>query len=107
MVCGATIDVFNKDLQRGFGVVTKLVIPRPKAGDAEVAGFYKKSRRKTFDLSVINMALLAKLRSNVVEEIRVALGGAEEVYVLPKAGGVMFHIFFFYCSLSFISGLYL
>jgi xanthine dehydrogenase iron-sulfur cluster and FAD-binding subunit A len=106
MVCGASIEVLDRgqkaifpvderfcsviadDIQRGSGIVTKLILPKPKETDTVVAAFFKKSRRKTFDLAVLNIALLAKMQSSIIEDIRVAIGGAEEVYVLPKAGRV-------------------
>lgn len=107
MVCGASIEVLDKgqkrvfpvdetfcstlaeEIQRGSGIVTKLILPKPKEGDNVVAAFFKKSRRKSFDLAILNIAILAKLKGNVVEDIRVSIGGAEEVYILPKTGLVI------------------
>jgi len=111
-VCGALMEVIDKgqkkiipidevfcskiaeEIQNGTGIVTKLIIPKPKDSDNLVAGFFKKSRRKAFDLAVLNVGLFAKLNNRIIEEIKISVGGEEDSYVLAKANVVTSKVYF-------------
>ncbi len=44
-----------------------------------MAAFFRKARRKNFDLAILNAAFLAKLNGNKIESITAVFGGADQV----------------------------
>jgi hypothetical protein len=66
--------------------VIKLVLPKPKPDEKVAAAFFKKARRKTFDLAILNAAFFARLSPDSRIE-------AVQVTILPKVTNIGFKIF--------------
>jgi len=61
-------------------------LPKPKKDENVFAAFFRKARRKNFDLAILNAAFLAKLNGNNIEKITVVFGGADQVFVaMPES----------------------
>ena len=57
------------------------MIPKPKADEKIRAAFFRKSRRKTLDLAILNAAFYAKMDGNKIERITVTFGGSDQILV--------------------------
>lgn len=69
----------SKQIQNCNDVVIKVVVPKPNADDKIMAAFFRKSRRKTFDLAILNAAFLAKVADNKIEKVEIVFGGSDQV----------------------------
>jgi CO/xanthine dehydrogenase FAD-binding subunit len=50
-------------------VVARLIVPKPKSREKIAATFFKKSRRKSFDLAICNAACFANVSAESVIEV--------------------------------------
>ncbi len=68
------------DLQHGEDIVLSVVIANP--GSNIMSTFERKARRKEFDLSIVNMAAVAKLdkAGKNIDDISLAFGGTSQVF---------------------------
>jgi len=55
-------------------------LPKPKKDDNVLAAFFRKARRKNFDLAILNAAFFAKLNENKIERISIVFGGEDQVF---------------------------
>ena len=54
-------------------------MPKPKPADKIAAAFFRKSRRKAFDLAILNAAFCAKIVDNRIEDPKIVFGGSDQV----------------------------
>ena len=61
--------------------MVKLIIPKPKLNETIHAAFFRKSRRKTLDLAILNAAFYAKMNGNKIASVNVAFGGSDQILI--------------------------
>ena len=81
------VDETSRIIQSGSDVVLKLIIPKPKSDEKISAAFFRKSRRKMFDLAILNAAFLAKLEGNKIQQVKVVFGGSDQILVNTNING--------------------
>ena len=60
------------------GLILEVVLPKPQYGYFGM--FMKKARRKEFDLAILNMAALVKIKDDdIIEDIKLAFGGSSQL----------------------------
>jgi hypothetical protein len=80
-------DETSQKIQNGSDVVVKLVLPKPKNDEKIAAAFFRKSRRKMFDLAILNAAFFARLEGNKIQKIQAVFGGSDQVLVNSNLNG--------------------
>ena len=77
----------SKAIQAGHDVVVKVVLPKPKPDEKVSAAFFRKSRRKTFDLSICNAAFVARVVDNKISSVDVVFGGTDHTLTNAATDG--------------------
>ena len=77
----------SKSIQAGHDVVVKVVLPKPKSDEKVAAAFFRKSRRKTFDLSILNAAFVARIAGDAISSVDVVFGGSDHALTNAATDG--------------------